>query len=95
MFARALAREPSLIVIDDPVAHAPARANATSSTYCCAHSPASAGSACSWHPTICRALQGFDVFMSISARELCSSEGCANVVPFPSPPSLGPASTGS
>ncbi|MGH2912498.1 MAG: hypothetical protein ACRDJ3_08490, partial [Solirubrobacteraceae bacterium] len=29
------------------------------------------------------ALQGFDVIVSISARELCSSDGTATIVPFP------------
>lgn len=82
MFARALAHGPRLIVIDDPVLTPSVSERDT--LYALIRQ-------------ICRerriallaasedfaALQGFDVFLSISARELCSSEGNATIVPFP------------
>jgi ABC-type lipoprotein export system ATPase subunit len=94
MLARALAHEPSLIVIDDPVVTS--NASERDDLYRLLR-------------TLCRsrgagllvasddlpALQGFDVFMSISAREICSSEHSATIVPFPSPSHLGPVRTGS
>jgi ABC-type lipoprotein export system ATPase subunit len=89
MLARALAREPSLIVIDDPVL----TPNLTErdSLYRLLHTVArERGSALLVASDDLPALQGFDVFMSISARELCSSEGTATIVPFPAPPRLDP-----
>lgn len=82
MFARALAHKPSLIAIDDPVLTPSVSERDTlyallrglSRERRIALLVASEDFA---------ALQGFDVFVSISARELCSSEGSATVVPFP------------
>jgi ABC-type Mn2+/Zn2+ transport system ATPase subunit len=82
MFARALTHEPRLIVIDDPVLTPSVGERDTlyallrrvSRERAIALLVASEDFA---------ALQGFDVFVSISARELCSSEGNATVVPFP------------
>ncbi|HEV3093129.1 MAG TPA: ATP-binding cassette domain-containing protein [Solirubrobacteraceae bacterium] len=84
MFARALAHKPRLIVIDDPVLTPSvserdalyALLRGISRERCVALLVACEDFA---------ALQGFDVFVSISARELCSSEGNATVVPFPVP----------
>jgi ABC-type lipoprotein export system ATPase subunit len=89
MFARALAREPVLIVVDDPVlTPSPTERD---SLYRLLRSVARArGTALLVASDDLPALQGFDVFMSISARELCSSEGTATVVPFPTMPQLGP-----
>jgi putative ABC transport system ATP-binding protein len=89
MLARALAREPVLIVVDDPVL----TPNTTErdSLYRLLRTVARArGSALLVASDDLPALQGFDVFMSISARELCSSEGSATIVPFPTLPQLGP-----
>jgi ABC-type lipoprotein export system ATPase subunit len=82
MFARALAHDPRLIAIDDPVLTPSlserdalyALLRGVSRERRIALLVASEDFA---------ALQGFDVFVSISARELCSSEGNATVVPFP------------
>jgi ABC-type lipoprotein export system ATPase subunit len=88
MFARALAHDPRLIVIDDPVLTPNigerdtlyALLRGLSRERRIALLAASEDFA---------ALQGFDVFVSISARELCSSEGNATVVPFPALSALG------
>ena len=94
MFARALAREPALIVIDDPVVTA--SASERDELYLLLRTlTRRRGIGLLVASDDLPALQGFDVFMSISAREICSSESSATVVPFPSPPSLGPAVTGS
>jgi ABC-type lipoprotein export system ATPase subunit len=89
MFARALAREPSLIVIDDPVLTP--SASERDNIYRLLRTLArERGAALLVASDDLPALQGFDVFMSISAREICSSEGTATIVPFPIPPYLGP-----
>ena len=94
MFARALAREPDLLVIDDPVVTA--SASERDELYLLLRTlTRQRGIGLLVASDDLPALQGFDVFMSISARELCSSDGSAEVVPFPSPPSLGPAVIGS
>ena len=94
MFARALAREPFLLVIDDPVVTA--SASERDELYLLLRTlTRQRGIGLLVASDDLPALQGFDVFMSISAREICSSEGSATIVPFPSPPSLGPAVTGS
>jgi ABC-type glutathione transport system ATPase component len=89
MLARALAREPWLIVIDDPIL----TPNATERDDLYAlvrrasrERGAALLVACDDFP----ALQGFDVFMSISARELCTSEGSATIVHFPTSRLLDP-----
>jgi ABC-type lipoprotein export system ATPase subunit len=89
MLARALAREPSLIVIDDPVVTSSAieRDNLYRLLRTVARER---GAALLVASDDLPALQGFDVFMSISAREICSSEGTATIVPFPTSPHLGP-----
>jgi ABC-type Mn2+/Zn2+ transport system ATPase subunit len=89
MLARALAREPWLIVIDDPILtpSATERDNLYALVRTAARERGAALLvACDDLP----ALQGFDVFMSISARELCSSEGKATVLPFPASAQLDP-----
>jgi ABC-type lipoprotein export system ATPase subunit len=89
MFARALAREPSLIVIDDPVLTS--NVNERDDLYLLLRTLArERGAGLLVASDDLPALQGFDVFMSISARELCSSETTATIVPFPSPPHLAP-----
>ncbi len=89
MFARALAREPRLIVIDDPVLTP--SASERDNIYRLLRTIArERGAALLVASDDLPALQGFDVFMSISAREICSSEGTATIVPFPTPPHLGP-----
>jgi ABC-type lipoprotein export system ATPase subunit len=89
MLARALAREPELVVIDDPVL-TPNVAE-RESLYRLLHTATrDRDAALLVASDDLPALQGFDVFMSISARELCSSERSATVVPFPTPPHLGP-----
>jgi ABC-type lipoprotein export system ATPase subunit len=94
MFARALAREPSLLVIDDPVVTS--NANERDDLYLLLRTlTRERGIGLLVASDDLPALQGFDVFMSISAREICSSQGSATIVPFPSPPSLGPVRTGS
>jgi ABC-type Mn2+/Zn2+ transport system ATPase subunit len=89
MLARALARDPWLIVVDDPVLTPSAieRENLYRLLRTCARER---GSSLLVTSEDLHALQGFDVFMSISARELCTSEVTATVVPFPTPPHLGP-----
>jgi ABC-type lipoprotein export system ATPase subunit len=88
MLARALAREPALLVVDDPVL--------TSSAVerdCLYHllrtGARQRGAGLLVASDDLPALQGFDVLMSISARELCTSES-ATVVPFPTSPRLDP-----
>ena len=94
MFARALAREPSLLVIDDPVVTA--SASERDELYLLLRTLSrQRGIGLLVASDDLPALQGFDVFMSISAREICSSQGSATIVPFPFPPSLGPVRTGS
>lgn len=94
MLARALSREPSLLVIDDPVVTA--SASERDELYTLLRTlTRRRGIGLLVASDDLPALQGFDVFMSISAREICSSEGSATIVPFPSPPSLGPAVIGS
>jgi ABC-type lipoprotein export system ATPase subunit len=89
MLARALAREPELIVIDDPVLSP--NASERDRLYALLHcATRDRGAALLVASDDLPALQGFDVFMSISARELCSSEGTGTVVPFPTPPHLDP-----
>jgi putative ABC transport system ATP-binding protein len=89
MFARALAREPGLIVVDDPVL-TPSAIERDSLYRLLRTFARERGAALLVASDDLPALQGFDVFMSISGRELCSSEGSATIVPFPSPPQLGP-----
>jgi ABC-type lipoprotein export system ATPase subunit len=89
MLARALAREPSLIVIDDPVVTS--SASERDDLYRLLRTATrERGTGLLVASDDLPALQGFDVFMSISAREICSSEGSATIVPFPTPPHLGP-----
>jgi putative ABC transport system ATP-binding protein len=89
MLARALAREPALIVVDDPVLTP--SVTERDNLYRLLRTTARArGSALLVSSEDLHALQGFDVFMSISARELCTSEATATIVPFPSPPQLDP-----
>jgi ABC-type lipoprotein export system ATPase subunit len=94
MFARALARDPSLIVIDDPVVTS--SANERDDLYLLLRTlTRERGTGLLVASDDLPALQGFDVFTSISAREICTSQGSATIVPFPSLPQLGPARTGS
>jgi ABC-type lipoprotein export system ATPase subunit len=89
MLARALAREPALIVVDDPVLTP--SVTERDNLYRLLRTIARArGCALLVSSEDLHALQGFDVFMSISARELCSSDTTATIVPFPSPPEFGP-----
>jgi ABC-type glutathione transport system ATPase component len=82
MLARALARKPWLIVIDDPVLSP--SATERDSVYKLVRAAAhERGAALLVASEDFPALQGFDVIMSISARELCSSDGTATIVPFP------------
>ncbi len=89
MLARALARDPSLIVVDDPVL-TPSVTERESLYRLLRATARERGSALLVSSEDLHALQGFDVFMSISARELCSSETNATIVPFPNPPYAGP-----
>jgi ABC-type lipoprotein export system ATPase subunit len=82
MLARALARDPALIVIDDPVL-TPSALERDSLYRLLRTVGRERGTALLVASDDLPALQGFDVFMSISARELCSSEANATVVPFP------------
>ncbi|MFZ1155637.1 MAG: ATP-binding cassette domain-containing protein [Solirubrobacteraceae bacterium] len=88
MFARALAREPGLIVVDDPVL-TPSAIERDSLYRLLRTFARERGAALLVASDDLPALQGFDVFMSISGRELCSSEGAATIVPFPTLPQLG------
>jgi ABC-type lipoprotein export system ATPase subunit len=88
MFARALAHEPVLLVIDDPVI-TPSAIERDNLYRLIRTLARERGSALLVSSDDLPALQGFDVFMSISARELCSSESSATIVPFPTP-QLGP-----
>lgn len=90
MLARALAREPRLLVIDEPV-HSPIAQERDSLYLLLRRLARGRGIALLVASEDLSALQGFDVFMSISARELCSSEGNATIVPFPATqPQLNP-----
>jgi ABC-type lipoprotein export system ATPase subunit len=94
MFARALARDPHLIVIDDPVVTS--SANERDELYLLLRTlTRERGIGLLVASDDLPALQGFDVFMSISAREICSSERSATIVPFPSSSRLGGVRTGS
>lgn len=89
MLARALAREPGLIIVDDPVLTSSAIER--DSLYRLLRAGArQRGAGLLVASDDLPALQGFDVLMSISARELCTSEGSATVVHFPTPPQLDP-----
>lgn len=89
MLARALAHDPALIVIDDPVVTS--SASERDDLYRLLRMVArERGAGLLVSSDDLPALQGFDVFMSISAREICSSEANATIVPFPTPPRLGP-----
>lgn len=82
MFARALAHDPRLIVIDDPVLTP--SVSERDNLYAMLRGVArERGIALLVSSEDFAALQGFDVFVSISARELCTSEGNATIVPFP------------
>jgi ABC-type lipoprotein export system ATPase subunit len=95
MLARALAHEPALIVIDDPVL-TPSAVEREDLYKLLRVLARDRGAALLVASDDLPALQGFDVLMSISARELCSSEGNATIVPFPSLPHIDPVrSTGS
>ncbi|HTD58610.1 MAG TPA: ATP-binding cassette domain-containing protein [Solirubrobacteraceae bacterium] len=89
MLARALAREPKLIVIDDPVI-TPSTLERDCLYRLLRTLARERGAALLVTSDDLPGLQGFDVLMSISARELCSSETNATVVPFPSPSQLPP-----
>lgn len=89
MLARALAREPVLIVVDDPVL-TPSTAERDSIYRLLRVVARERGAALLVASDDLLALQGFDVLMSISACELCSSEGNATILPFPTPPLIGP-----
>ncbi|HEX5309244.1 MAG TPA: ATP-binding cassette domain-containing protein [Solirubrobacteraceae bacterium] len=90
MFARALAHDPRLIVIDDPVL-TPSVSERDSLYTMLRGIARERGIALLVASEDFAALQGFDVFVSISARELCSSEGSATIVPFPALSHLGSA----
>lgn len=84
MFARALSHDPRLIVIDDPVL-TPSVSERDGLYATLRGLTRERGGALLLSSEDFAALQGFDVFVSISAGELCSSEGNATVVPFPAP----------
>ncbi|HXQ00902.1 MAG TPA: ATP-binding cassette domain-containing protein [Solirubrobacteraceae bacterium] len=87
MLARALAREPWLIVVDDPVLTP--SVTERDNLYGLLRSAArERGTSLLVSSEDLHALQGFDVFVSISARELCSSDTSAKIVPFPAPSRL-------
>jgi ABC-type lipoprotein export system ATPase subunit len=90
MFARALAHDPGLIVIDDPVL-TPSVTERDALYTLLRGLSRERRIALLVASEDFAALQGFDVFVSISARELCSSEGNATIVPFPAPSQLGSA----
>jgi putative ABC transport system ATP-binding protein len=90
MFARALAHDPRLIVIDDPVL-TPSVSERDTLYALLRGLCRERGTALLAASEDFAALQGFDVFVSISARELCSSEGNATIVPFPALSQLGSA----
>lgn len=90
MFARALAHDPRLIVIDDPVL-TPSVSERDNLYAMLRGTARERGIALLVASEDFAALQGFDVFVSISARELCSSEGNATIVPFPALSHLGSA----
>jgi ABC-type lipoprotein export system ATPase subunit len=89
MLARALAREPILIVLDDPVL-TPSTTERDNLYRLLRTIARERGAALLVASDDLPALQGFDVLMSISARELCTSEVNATIVPFPVPPQLDP-----
>lgn len=90
MFARALAHEPRLIVIDDPVL-TPSVSERDTLYALLREISRQRRIALLVASEDFAALQGFDVFVSISARELCCSDGNATIVPFPAPSRLLPA----
>jgi ABC-type lipoprotein export system ATPase subunit len=90
MLARALAHDPLLLVIDDPVI-TPSAIERDNLYRLLRTIARERGTALLVSSDDLPALQGFDVFMSISARELCSSESTATIVPFPNSPQVGPA----
>jgi len=90
MFARALAHQPRLIAIDDPVL-TPSVSERDMLYALLRKISRERGIALLVASEDFAALQGFDVFVSISARELCSSEGNATIVPFPALSQLGAA----
>jgi ABC-type lipoprotein export system ATPase subunit len=82
VLARAFAHGPRLIVIDDPVLTP--SVSERDRLYAMLRGLArERGVALLVASEDFAALQGFDVFVSISAGELCSSESSATVVPFP------------
>jgi len=88
MLARAFAHTPRLVVVDDPVLTS--SLNERDHVYAVLRELArERGIALLVASEDLTALQGFDVFVSISSRELCSSEGNATVVPFPAIARLG------
>jgi ABC-type lipoprotein export system ATPase subunit len=89
MLVRALAREPILMIVDDPVL-TPSTSERDTLYRLLRTAARQRGAALLVASDDLPALQGFDVLMSISARELCSSESDANVVPFPTPPHIDP-----
>ncbi len=89
MLARALAREPILIVLDDPVL-TPSTTERDILYRMLRTIARERGAALLVASDDLPALQGFDVLISISARELCSSELSAKIVPFPTSPQLDP-----
>ncbi|HEX3691747.1 MAG TPA: ATP-binding cassette domain-containing protein [Solirubrobacteraceae bacterium] len=90
MIARAFAHDPRLIVIDDPVLTP--SVTERDRLYAMLRGLArERDTALLVASEDFAALQGFDVFVSISAGELCSSEGNATVVPFPTSARLGAA----
>jgi ABC-type lipoprotein export system ATPase subunit len=90
MFARALAHQPRLIVIDDPVL-TPSVSERDALYGMLRDISRERRIALLVASEDFAALQGFDVFVSISARELCSSEGNATIVPFPALSQFGSA----
>ncbi len=90
MIARAFAHSPRLIVIDDPVLTP--SVGERDRLYAMLRGLArERGAALLVASEDFAALQGFDVFVSISAGELCSSEANATVVPLPTAARLGGA----
>lgn len=90
MLARAFSHDPRLIVIDDPVFTT--SASERDDLYAILRElTRERGAALLLASEDFPALQGFDVFVSISAGELCSSEGNATIVPFPAPARQGVA----
>ncbi len=88
MLARALAREPWLIVVDDLVL-TPSPTERDNLYGLLRSAARERGASLLVSSEDLHALQGFDVFVSISARELCSSDTGAKIVPFPAPLRVG------